>query len=322
MLRQDPLQRHQHRATGRRQHRQSERTSARRHARPGMTFHPPRARDARCSPCDAPEPRLQAPGHARPRLPARRHRPQRLGGPGRFQVAQRGLGQLAPQRWQLSRQGASQHQDHRGTTSSARNALGTTLAADTALGARHHREPRPRWLATRSPSSPSRWLLVAPVLRQHAFAQRGRETRRPWTSTNGKAGDGRTLVARKDPLQRHHQRAGGRRQRRQSERTSAGCHARPGTTSPCTARARRSMLARIREDSCNAFTVRRTTGVKLRGPEGAQRPRATPASTSELDRNSRSTLRNHKLPILRRTRRSRAFEESQVIVCAQSGEKP
>jgi hypothetical protein len=91
-------------------------------------------------------------------------------------------------------------------------------------------------------------------------------------------------VARQDPLQRHHHRATGRQQHRQSDRTPAGRHARPGTTPPCTARARRSMLDRIREDSCNAFTVRRTTGVKLQGPEGAQRLRALSASTSELDR--------------------------------------
>jgi hypothetical protein len=51
----------------------------------------------------------------------------------------------------------------------------------------------------------------------------------------------------------------------------------------------------IRVRAASVF-VCRTTGVKLRGPEGAQRPRATSASTSELDSvRSCCTARMHSL---------------------------
>jgi hypothetical protein len=40
-----------------------------------------------------------------------------------------------------------------------------------------------------------------------------------------------------------------------------------------------------------------TTGVKLRGPEGAQRPRATSASTSELGCSRLGTCRQVQLPV-------------------------
>ncbi len=51
-------------------------------------------------------------------------------------------------------------------------------------------------------------------------------------------------------------------------------------------------------DGSTRSSVRITTGVKLRGPEGAQRPRATPASTSELSGALRSSYSRDNPPVL------------------------
>jgi hypothetical protein len=64
-------------------------------------------------------------------------------------------------------------------------------------------------------------------------------------------------------------------------RPPVATHARVRPRHPQRARGARCS-PKIREDSCNAFTVRRTTGVQLQGPEGAQRPRALSAATSEF----------------------------------------
>jgi hypothetical protein len=108
---------------------------------------------------------------------------------------------------------------------------------------------------------------------KHPVAQRGRETRRPWTSAHGKAGEARRRWLAKTPCndissaRQDASSIGSRKHACRSPRT-------PGHDLPYTARAKRSMLAARRAGTTSSSTTARATS-----PAGSTPPAATTGRT-------------------------------------------